>query len=318
MTVSLLSFARGRKPYWTGTGNIQEVLNTWGTAINSLITGGVTNNLAFSAQDTTSAVSVAMSTVSAVNRFNITTSGKTVTLPSASGETTIYDGGVYEFVNNGSEDFDLLDNASGTITTVPADTTVAIGCIDDTTAAGTWELLNEHRKDIKIANSGYTLTIQASGLSADRTVSVGNVSGSLVTTATSATLINKTLGSGTTLGAELDGGGNGIINAFLSFSSLDAAQTFALADAGTLQRLTGSTNRIWTIPTNASVAFPIGTEIEVFNDGTAELTLTADTGVTVNGVTAGSITLFSNECGLLKKVETDRWIYVGDAKRNWI
>ena len=106
-------------------------------------------------------------------------------------------------------------------------------------------------------------------------------------------------------------------NVYRPLVSLDAAQTFALADANTLQRLTGSTNRIWTIPANSAVAFVTGSEIEVFNDGTAELTLTADTGVTVNAVTAGSITLAANQGGVLKKVDTDRWIFLGDNKGAW-
>jgi hypothetical protein len=48
------------------------------------------------------------------------------------------------------------------------------------------------------------------------------------------------------------------VTGYRPFDSLDAAQTFALADAGRLQRLTGSTNRNWTIPANATVAFPTG------------------------------------------------------------
>ena len=107
------------------------------------------------------------------------------------------------------------------------------------------------------------------------------------------------------------------LKGYRPFDSLDAAQTFALADAATLQRLTGATNRIWTIPANATVAFPMGTEIEVFNDGTATLTLTAASGVVVNGVTAGSISLTANQGSVLKKVDTDRWIYMGDNKSLW-
>ena len=79
----------------------------------------------------------------------------------------------------------------------------------------------------------------------------------------------------------------------------------------------GSTDRTWTVPANASVAFEIGTEIEVYNDSTAQLTLTAGTGVTVNGVTAGSITLIPNQGGIFKKVGTNRWIYMGDEKDVW-
>lgn len=98
----------------------------------------------------------------------------------------------------------------------------------------------------------------------------------------------------------------------------DADQTFAVADAQTLQRHTGTTTtRVWTIPANASVAFATGTEIDIFNDGTSNLTITAAATVVVNGYTAKSITLTSNQGGVLKKVDTDRWIYMGDNKTSW-
>jgi hypothetical protein len=33
--------------------------------------------------------------------------------------------------------------------------------------------------------------------------------------------------------------------------------------------------------------------------------------------TAGSITLSPNQGGVLKKVDTNRWIYMGDNKTSW-
>jgi hypothetical protein len=41
------------------------------------------------------------------------------------------------------------------------------------------------------------------------------------------------------------------------------------------------------------------------------------TAFTLNGVTAGSISLTANQGGVLKKVDTDRWIYMGDNKALW-
>jgi hypothetical protein len=147
-------------------------------------------------------------------------------------------------------------------------------------------------------------------------------SGTIVGTSDTQTLTNKTISGGTIDNAVIGGttpavGNFTSVTGYRPSDSLDAAQTFALADAGRLQRLTGATNRIWTIPANATVAFPNETEIEVFNDGTATLTLTAASGVTVNNVTAGSISLTANQGGVLKKVDTNRWIYMGDNKSLW-
>jgi hypothetical protein len=98
---------------------------------------------------------------------------------------------------------------------------------------------------------------------------------------------------------------------------LDAAHTFAAADANRMQILTGSTNRTWTIPPDASVSYAVDVEIPVFNKGTGVLTLTADTGVTVNGVSAGSITLTQNQGGVLKNFAANDWIYMGVGQEEW-
>jgi hypothetical protein len=69
-----------------------------------------------------------------------------------------------------------------------------------------------------------------------------------------------------------------------------------------------------TIPTNASVAFPIGTIINVtLVDETNTATITAATGVTLNGVTAGSGDMVSDPyAGIsLYKRATDAWVVQG-------
>lgn len=64
-----------------------------------------------------------------------------------------------------------------------------------------------------------------------------------------------------------------------------------------------------TIPTNAAVAFPVGTKIMVMQEGAGATTVTGDTGVTVNGVSAGSKAVSAQYSGLLlSKRATDTWI----------
>jgi hypothetical protein len=115
----------------------------------------------------------------------------------------------------------------------------------------------------------------------------------------------------------LNGNNFGITASYRPSDAVSAAKTFALADAGRLQRLTGSTARIWTLPANASVAFVADTEIDVLNGATANLTLTADAGVTVNGVTAGSIVLSPYEAGQFKKISTNEWAWIGANASSW-
>lgn len=61
--------------------------------------------------------------------------------------------------------------------------------------------------------------------------------------------------------------------------SLDADKTFALTDAGLMNRLTGATPRTWTIPPNGTIAFPVGTAIVIRNAASANLTLARGAGV---------------------------------------
>lgn len=64
-----------------------------------------------------------------------------------------------------------------------------------------------------------------------------------------------------------------------------------------------------TIPTNASVAFPVNTAITVIQLGAGSTTVTGDTGVTVNGVSAGSVSIGTQYGGLsLIKTGTDTWV----------
>jgi hypothetical protein len=94
--------------------------------------------------------------------------------------------------------------------------------------------------------------------------------------------------------------------------------TFVLADAD--QKLITASNasaQTYSIPTNASVAFPIGTQINVIAIGAGQ--------VTINAVTSGTTTVLSNggtaaapklrvqySAATLMKVATDTWYVVGD------
>jgi len=95
-----------------------------------------------------------------------------------------------------------------------------------------------------------------------------------------------------------------------------AIQTFALGDATTLQVLTGTITRVWTIPTNASVAFNIGAIIYLAARDTAAITVTASAGVTltsINGSAAArSDTVTAGGMAALVKVLADEWMITGD------
>ena len=93
-----------------------------------------------------------------------------------------------------------------------------------------------------------------------------------------------------------------------------ATHTFALSDAHTVVVGDSGSAQTFTIPTNAAVAFPIGTQILVIQEGAGEITVEGDSGVTVNGSAAGSVSNQGQNKSLgLVKVATDKWFVLGGA-----
>lgn len=66
------------------------------------------------------------------------------------------------------------------------------------------------------------------------------------------------------------------------------------------------------IPANSSVAFRIGAVINVVQKGVGVVSVTGDTGVTVNGTSAGSVSISDRWQGAsLLKIDTNEWIVSG-------
>ena len=94
--------------------------------------------------------------------------------------------------------------------------------------------------------------------------------------------------------------------------------TFVLTDANNeLITASNASTQTYSIPTNASVAFPIGAQINIIQIGAGQ--------VTINAVTSGTTTVLSNAAvpsapklrvqyssATLIKVGTDAWYVVGD------
>lgn len=97
----------------------------------------------------------------------------------------------------------------------------------------------------------------------------------------------------------------------VSVTSSSAIQTFALDDGNTMQVLTGSTDRAWTVPPNSSVAFPTGTIIMMAASDTAEIQVTEGSGVTINSA-SGNANVAAGGIGVLVKIDTDEWMLGGD------
>jgi hypothetical protein len=94
--------------------------------------------------------------------------------------------------------------------------------------------------------------------------------------------------------------------------------TFVLGDANNeLITASNASAQTYSIPTNASVAFPIGAQINIIQIGAGQVTINAvtsgTTSVLSNGATAASPKLrVQYSSATLIKVATDAWYVIGD------
>lgn len=87
--------------------------------------------------------------------------------------------------------------------------------------------------------------------------------------------------------------------------------TLVLADRGKLVTCSNTGAITVTIPTNASVAFPVGSQVDVAVMNTGMVTFVGASGVTVNG-TPSLVTRARYSAVTLIKVATNQWLTVGD------
>lgn len=97
----------------------------------------------------------------------------------------------------------------------------------------------------------------------------------------------------------------------LSFSNKTSSYTLALADSTNMVEVESSSSTTVTIPTNASVAFPVGSSVDIFQKGTGQVTIAGAAGVTVY-YTPGLKLRAQYSAATAIKRSTDTWIVTGD------
>ena len=95
--------------------------------------------------------------------------------------------------------------------------------------------------------------------------------------------------------------------------SVTVSKTLSLSDAGTLQQVNSTSARTVTIPTNTSVAFPTGTEIEILRYGSGAVTIAAASGVTITCSETARTIADRYTSVVLKKLSTNTWLLQGNV-----
>lgn len=87
--------------------------------------------------------------------------------------------------------------------------------------------------------------------------------------------------------------------------------TITLSDHTSFVRMSSASALTLTVPTNATTAFPIGSTVTIIQEGTGQVTVAGDSGVTVFATPGLKIRDQYSTASLLK-IDTDTWLLAGD------
>lgn len=149
---------------------------------------------------------------------------------------------------------------------------------------------------------------------ADGAVTGAKVAASLKPSGTAATTDEALRALGTTAGTAA-AGNDARLNGDLTVVERTAGSyTLGLSDNGTVQLIESASATVVSVPTNASVAFPVGTTIELVRWGSGGLTVAAvNSGTTTIGQSNNLYSVASRYgSAFLVKVRTDSWALTGD------
>jgi hypothetical protein len=274
---------------------------------------------------------------------NATTGGQIITIKQGSGATVnVLNGTKVMVVTDGAGAGAAVFNANptevgGTVTSVGGTGTVngitltgTVTSSGNLTLGGTLanvDLTTQVTGTLPIANGGTGITSFGSGVatflgtpsSANLATAVTDETGSgALVFATSPTLVTPALGtpaSGTLSNCTVDGtDAVGFKN--VPQNAQNATYTLVLADAGKHIAKSNTSAYTYTIPANASVAYPIGTAITFVNYGSAgnvTIAITSDTMYLAGDGATGSRTLEPYGVATAIKVASTTWVISGSV-----
>lgn len=102
------------------------------------------------------------------------------------------------------------------------------------------------------------------------------------------------------------------VNGIAANAQVGTTYTLALTDDGKLVTLSNASAITLTVPLNASVAFPVGAQIDLIQLGVGQVTVSPAGGVTINSYTS-LVNIAGKYAGAtLRKIATDTWVLVGN------
>lgn len=87
--------------------------------------------------------------------------------------------------------------------------------------------------------------------------------------------------------------------------------SLVLLDAGKLVELSDTSTVTVTVPLESSVAFPIGTQVQILQTNTGQVVVAEESGVTVNATPGARLRTQWSSATLIKRA-TNTWVLIGD------
>lgn len=281
--VTIENSATGNAVHVTATGtdtNIGLHLAAKGTGyVNAQDTTDATKRIAFNPSGGATATYTMLSSSQTVNR--------TLTLPDATG-TLLYSGGPGAFTTLSSTTSTTLSGANLFFTATASGTNIPAQFGN---ASGNLSIGGSDGASVYIDSNTWNLGLRTAGVTRGTFSSTG-----LAVVGT----VSDTLGD----------------VRIIPQNSQSAAYTLVLADAGKhiLHPAADTTARIFTVPANGTVPYPIGTAITIINQnaaGVITIAITTDTMYLAGAGTTGSRTLAANGICTLIKITATIWIISG-------
>lgn len=284
-------------------GTWGPIVNTnVGTAIEQAITGSA--DITITSSDVTLTLTNSNASQTARNlRLNlsgtITGGAKNLILGSGCQIEKFY------LVNNGCTDAVTIKNTTGTGVSIPAGKAALV--------------FNDATNVVQVVTYLTSLTLgTALPVTSGGTGGTTSTGSGAVVLATSPTLVTPNLGvaSAGTLGACTVDGTNTVGFLNIPFNSQNGDYTLVLTDAGKtiFHPGTDASNRTFTIPANASVAYPIGTAISFINMAeTVTIAINSDTMYLAGFGTTGSRTLAVYGAATAVKMTSTTWMISGNG-----
>lgn len=235
-----------------------------------------------------------ISSTDTLSNKSIALGSNTVTGTKAQFDTAVTDD---NFAYTGTANaFTASQTVTGTVTTQAAATQDAV--VIQGRAGGT---------------SSRSVTITPASLSASRTLTLPDTTGTVITTGDTGTVTSTMIADGTIVNADISSTAAIDLGklADVSTNAQTASYTLVLADKNKIVEMNVASANNLTVPLNSSVAYPVGSQINILQTGAGQTTIVATGGVTINGTPGLKLRAQWSYVTLIKRA-TDTWVAVGD------